>query len=106
MVHTGVDGSISSPETLPLGTLAEKNGKMWEFLFGNVMFLREKKLWFILHFRTLETFIVGGSPMLKTVKNGSGIRVDPPPCFFKIPTFSRFFFGNVPYSHVLKLNKD
>ena len=30
--------------------------------------------------------------MLKTVKNGSGIRVDPPPCFFKIPTFSRYFF--------------
>ena len=27
--------------------------------------------------------------MLKTVKNGSGIQVDP--CFFKIPTFSRFF---------------
>ena len=49
---------------------------MGEFLFGNVMFLR-KKLWFILHFRTLKTFIVGGSPMLKTVKNGSGIRVDP-----------------------------
>ena len=35
--------------------------------------------------------------MLKTVKNGSGIGVDPPPpCFFKIPTFSRFFFGSVP----------
>ena len=32
--------------------------------------------------------------MLKTVKNGSGIRVDPPPLFFfKIPTFSRFFGG-------------
>ena len=30
--------------------------------------------------------------MLKTVKNGCGIRVDPPPCFFKIPTFSRNFF--------------
>ena len=31
--------------------------------------------------------------MLKTVKNGCGIRVDPPPpCFFKIPPFSRFFF--------------
>ena len=30
--------------------------------------------------------------MLKTVKNGSGIRVDPPPRFFKIPTFSRLFF--------------
>ena len=36
--------------------------------FGNVMFLRRKKLWFILHFLTLGTFIVGGSPMLKTVK--------------------------------------
>ena len=34
--------------------------------------------------------------MLKTVKNGCGIRVDPPPCFFKIPTFSRFFFGELP----------
>ena len=31
--------------------------------------------------------------MLKTVKNGSGIRVAPPPCFFKIPTFSRFFLA-------------
>ena len=55
------------------------------------MFVR-KKLWFILHFRTLGTFIVGGSPMLKTVKSGSGIRVDPPPVFFKIPTFSPFIF--------------
>ena len=34
--------------------------------------------------------------MLKTVKNGNGIRVDPP-CFFKIPTFSRFFLADVPY---------
>ena len=42
----------------------------------------EKKKWFILHFRTLGTFIFVGSPMLKTVKNGSGIRVDPPPPFF------------------------
>ena len=35
--------------------------------------------------------------MLKTVKNGSGILVDPPAplffFFFKIPTFSRFFGG-------------
>ena len=32
--------------------------------------------------------------MLKTVKNGSGIGVDPPPpVFFKIPPFSRFFGG-------------
>ena len=46
-------------------------------LFGNVML---KFVWFILHFRTLGTFIVGGSPMLKT-KKGSGIRVDPP-CLF------------------------
>ena len=39
----------------------------------------------------------GGSPLLKTVKNGSGIRVDPP-LFFQnshiFPFF--FFFGNVP----------
>ena len=34
--------------------------------------------------------------MLKTVKNGSGIGVDPLPCFFKIPTFSRFFGGGRP----------
>ena len=34
--------------------------------------------------------------MLNTVKNGCGIRVDHPPCFFKIPTFSRFFFGRRP----------
>ena len=58
-------------------------------LFENDMFVRRKKLRFILHFRTLGTFIVGGSPMLKTVKNGSGI-----------PTFSRFFLfflgGGVP----------
>ena len=62
------------------------------------MFVRRKKIWFILHFRTLGTFIVGGSPMLKTVKNGNGIRVDPSPCFLKIPTFSRYFFlgGSVP----------
>ena len=55
------------------------------------MFLREKKLWFILHFRTLETFIVGGSPMLKTVKNGSGIRIGPPLFFLKFPHFPVFF---------------
>ena len=41
--------------------------------------------------------------MLKTVKHGSGIRVGPPPCFFKIPTFSRFFFGNVPIASFLFL---
>ena len=34
--------------------------------------------------------------MLKTVKNGNGIGVDPPPVFFKIPTFSRFFFWQRP----------
>ena len=28
----------------------------------------EKKIMFFLHFMTLGTFIVGGSPMLKTVK--------------------------------------
>ena len=36
--------------------------------------------------------------MLKTVKHGSGIREDPPPCFFKIPTFSRFFLGGASLS--------
>ena len=42
--------------------------------------------------------------MLKTVKNGSGIRVDPPPpCFFKIPTFSRFFLDNVPKLIIMKI---
>ena len=57
-----------------LGTLAEKKAKCGNLssLFGNVMFVT-KKLWFILHFRTLETFIVGWSPMLKAVKDGSGI---------------------------------
>ena len=65
----------------------KKNGKMWEFfpnrgpppipLFGN--------------FFPILPFIFGRSPMLNTVKNGCGIRVDHPPCFFKIPTFSRFF---------------
>ena len=38
--------------------------------------------------------------MLKTVKHGSGIRVDPPPCFFKIPTFSRFFLGGASLRNV------
>ena len=100
MVHTGVNGSISSPETLPLGTLAEKNGKMWEFLFGNVMFLREKKLWFILHFRTLETFIVGGVSHVKNSKKWKWDSGRPPPLFFSkfphFPVFLLLFFGNVP----------
>ena len=70
--------------------------------FGNVMFLREKKLWFILHFRTLGTFIVGGSPMLKTVKNGSGIRVDPPLlCFFQNSHIFSFFLADVLYALVV-----
>ena len=39
--------------------------------------------------------------MLKTVKHGSGIRVDPPPpCFYKIPTFSRFFLATALKSHL------
>ena len=83
----------------------EKNGKMWEFFpsWGPPLppvwechVFERKKLWFIFHFRTLGTFIVWGSPMLKTVKNGSGIWVEPLPCFFEIPTFSRFFFGQRP----------
>ena len=43
--------------------------------------------------------------MLKTVKHGSGIRVDPPPWFFKIPTFSRFFLGGASLSHIFKAAK-
>ena len=39
--------------------------------------------------------------MLKTVKHGSGIRTDPPPCFFKIPTFSRFFFWERPLDDII-----
>ena len=31
----------------------------------------------------------------------SGIWVDPPPCFLKIPTFYRFFSANVPYRTVM-----
>ena len=34
--------------------------------------------------------------MLKTVKNGSGIRVDPPPVFSKFPHFPVFWGGYVP----------
>ena len=54
-----------------LGTFPKKTKKMWEFSqvgdppspqFGNVMFVRRTRLWFILHFRTLGTFIVGGLP--------------------------------------------
>ena len=36
--------------------------------------------------------------MLKTVKNGSGIRVDPPPVFSKFPHFPVFFLADVPKS--------
>ena len=44
--------------------------------------------------------------MLNTVKNGCGIRVDHPPCFFKITTFSRFFFGRRPlFNKILKPNR-
>ena len=34
--------------------------------------------------------------MLKTVKHGSGIRVDPPPVFSKFPHFPVFFGGELP----------
>ena len=38
--------------------------------------------------------------MLKTVKKWKWDSGRPPPLFFKIPTFSRFFGGgNVPYHH-------
>ena len=37
--------------------------------------------------------------MLKTVKNGCGIRVDPPPLFFQnSPIFPFFFWGSFPYT--------
>ena len=42
--------------------------------------------------------ILGGSPMLKTVKTGIGIRVDPPPLFFQNSHIFPFFFGgSFPY---------
>ena len=34
--------------------------------------------------------------MLKTVKNGSGILVDPPPVFFQNSHIFRFFLADVP----------
>ena len=65
----------------PLGTLAEKKRENVGFFpksetlppVWECHVFERKKLWFILHFRTLETFIVGGPPMLKAVKDGSGI---------------------------------
>ena len=45
--------------------------------------------------------------MLKTVKNGSGIRVGPPPpFFFKIPTFSRFFFGGASLKILVEVKEE
>ena len=83
--------------------IVTKNGKMWELflsrgpppspLFGNDMFVRKK--WFILHFRTLGTFIVGGSHSnSKKWKWDSG---RPPPVFF-LQNFHIFpvFFGRRP----------
>ena len=40
--------------------------------------------------------------MLKTVKNGSGIRVDPPPVFSKFPHFPVFFLGTS-LSHMIRM---
>ena len=71
---------------------------MWEFfpsggppspLFGNDMFFFKKNYGL---FCILGPFF-GGSPMLKTVKNGSGIRVDPPPLFFQNSHIFRFLGG-------------
>ena len=59
---------------------------------GMTCFFFLKKICFILHFRT---FFWGVSH----VKNSKKWKWDlgrPPPCFFKIPTFSRFFLGDVP----------
>ena len=61
--------------------------------FWNVMFLRSKRLWFILHFRTLGTFVVPKNVhfwvVLWFVEVGTG---DPtPPLKRKIPTLYRFF---------------
>ena len=40
----------------------------------------------------------------KNSKNGSGIRVDPPPLFFlKFPHFPVFFLGSVPYTEDVKI---
>ena len=82
---------------------------MWELFpsngppsprLGMSCFLR-KKLWLILHFLDLRNiYCWGGSPMLKTVKNGSGIQVDPPPCFF-FSNFPFIFPGNVPQTIIL-----
>ena len=38
--------------------------------------------------------------MLKTVKNGCGIRVDPPPVFSKFPHFPVFFFLGASLNHM------
>ena len=53
--------------TLGLKMLPEKKGKYGNFSqdgdpalpqFGNPMFVKKKKLWLILHFRTLGTFLI------------------------------------------------
>ena len=54
--------------------------------FGKVFFQ-------LASFRTLGTFIVGGFPMLKTVKKRKWDLGRPPPVFFKILTF---FGGELP----------
>ena len=80
----------------------KKNGKMLEFfpsrgpplpspLFGNPMFVR-KKIWFILHFRTLGTFLVFTKMftfwvVLWFVEVGTG---DPPPLQAKNSHFIPF----------------
>ena len=60
--------------------------------FRNPMFVKKKKLWFILLFRTLGTFLIFTKMfsfwvVLWFVEVGMG---DPPPLKRKIPTLSRF----------------
>ena len=65
-------------------------------LFGNDMFFKYGL------FSILGPFL-GGSPMLKTVKNGSGIRVDPPPVFSKFPHFPIVFFWQRPLGATVRM---
>ena len=52
-----------------------------------------KKIWFILHFRT---FFGGVSHVKNSEKWKWDLGRPPPPVFFKIPTFSRFFLADAP----------
>ena len=94
----------------PLGTLAEKKtGKRG--IFSQVgdpppvweCHVFEKKK----NYGLFCIFFVGGSPMLKTVKNGNGIWVGPPPTpsFFKIPKkkkLGKASFAKIPLFYLSK----